>query len=87
VIVTRWGQVRFKPEGLPAELVAVPLLDLKESLHARVGRGETVKVYVAMTGRLVQNEALIYDFAHEDPGQGMVMPMVRVEQIDYLILE
>ena len=87
VIVTRWGQVRFKPESLPAELVAVPLLDLKESLHARVGRGETVKVLVAMTGRLVQNEALIYDFAHEDPDQGMVMPMVRVEQIDYLIPE
>jgi hypothetical protein len=40
-----------------------------------------------MTGRLIKNEALIYDFAHEDPGQGMVMPMVRVEQIDYLIQE
>jgi hypothetical protein len=87
VIVTRWGQVRFKPESLPAELVAVPLLELKESLRARVGRGETVKVLVAMTGRLVQNEALIYDFAHEDPSQGMVMPMVRVEQIDYLVPE
>jgi hypothetical protein len=33
----------------------------------------------------VPNEALIYDFAHEDPGQGMVMPMVRVERIDYLV--
>jgi len=86
VIATKWGQVRFKPESLPAELVAVPLLDLRESLHARVARGENVKVLVAMTGRLVQNEALIYDFAHEDPSQGMIMPMVRVERIDYLLM-
>ena len=86
-ILTRWGQVRFKPESLPAELLAVPLPDLKESLRARVVRGENVKVLVAMTGGLVPNEALIYDFAHEDPSQGMIMPMVRVERIDYLIPE
>lgn len=86
VIVTRWGLVRFKPENLYAELMAVPPPDLKESLRARVARGENVKVLVAMTGRLVPDEALIYDFAHEEPGQGMVMPMVRVERIDYLML-
>jgi hypothetical protein len=85
VIVTRWGLVRFKPESLPAELLAVPPPDSKESLRARVARGEDVKVLVAMTGRLVPDEALIYDFAHEEPGQGMVMPMVRVERIDYLM--
>jgi hypothetical protein len=86
VIATAWGQVRFKPESFPAELLAVPLPDLKESLRARVARGESIKVLVAMTGRLVPNEALIYDFAHEDPSQGMIMPMVRVEQIDYLLM-
>jgi len=85
MIFTRWGQVRFKPESLPSELLAVPPPDLKESLRARVARGENVKVLVAMTGGLVQNEALIYDFAHEDPGQGMIMPMVRVERIDYFL--
>ncbi len=85
VIVTRWGLVRFKPESLPAELLAAPPPDLKESLRAKVSRGEHVKVLVAMTGRLVSDEALIYDFAHEEPSQGMVMPMVRVERIDYLM--
>ncbi|MEP6601981.1 MAG: hypothetical protein ABJB49_09245 [Nitrospirota bacterium] len=85
VIATRWGQVRFKPESLPTELLAVPLPDVKESLRARVARGDNVKVLVAMTGRLVPNEALIYDFAHEDPNQGMIMPMVRVEHIDYFL--
>ena len=84
-ILTRWGQVRFKSESFPTELLAVPLADLKESLRARVARGENVKVLVAMTGRLVPNEALIYDFAHEDPGQGMIMPLVRVERIDYFL--
>jgi len=86
VIATRWGQVRFKPESFPTELLAVPLPDLKESLRARVARGESIKTLVAMTGRLVPNEALIYDFAHEDPSQGMIMPMVRVERIDYFLM-
>ena len=85
IITTRWGLVRFKPESLPAELVAVPSAGLTESLQARVARGESVTVVVAMTGRLVPDEALIYDFAHEDPGQGMIMPMVRIERIDYLM--
>jgi hypothetical protein len=85
MIATRWGLVRFKPENLPAELVAVPAEDLGQSLQARVARGETVTVVVAMTGRLVPDEALIYDFAHEEPGRGMIMPMVRVERIDYLL--
>ena len=85
VIPTRWGLVRFKPESLPTELVAMPPADLRESLQARVARGESVKVVVAMTGRLVPDEAIIYDFAHEDLGQGMIMPMVRVERIDYLM--
>ena len=85
VIATQWGLVRFKPESLPAELLAVPPPDFTESLQARVARGENVKVIVAMTGRLVPDEALIYDFAHDEPGQGMVMPMVRVERIDYLM--
>jgi hypothetical protein len=86
VIATRWGLVRFKPASLPAELLAVPPPDLTESLQARVARGENVKVIVAMTGRLVPDEALIYDFAHEEPGQGMIMPMVRVERVDYYLV-
>ena len=85
MIGTKWGVVRFKPESLPAELVAMPPADLKESLLARAARGETIRVIVAMTGRLVPDESLIYDFAHEDPGQGMIMPMVRVERLDYFI--
>jgi hypothetical protein len=81
---TRWGLVRFKPEDLPSTLVAVPPPTLNESLQRRVGNGERIEIDVAITGRLISDESIIYDFAHEEPGQGMVMPVVRVEQIDYL---
>ena len=85
MIATTWGLVRFKPESLPAELLAVPPAEVRKSLLARLARGENVRLVVAMTGRVVPNEALIYDFSHEDRGQGMIMPMVRVEQIDYFL--
>jgi hypothetical protein len=85
LIATRWGIVRFKPEGLPAEFIVQPPPGRIEALRDRLTRGETVPVTVAMTGRLDADEALIYDFAHEDPTQGMIMPMVRIERIDYLL--
>lgn len=86
VIPTRWGLVRFKPDSLPSALVAVPSPSLRRSLQERIANGERVELEVAMTGRLVPDESIIYDFAHEEPGQGMVMPVVRVERIDYLIV-
>jgi hypothetical protein len=85
MIDTTWGMVRFKPETLPAELIAVPVPRVRKFLQTKLARGENVRLVVAMTGRVVPNEALIYDFAHEDRGQGMIMPMVRVEQIDYFL--
>jgi hypothetical protein len=87
VIPTKWGLVRFKVEGLPAELVAVPPPASRDSLRAMVARDEGITVIVAMTGRLVPEESILYDFAHENPGQGMVMPVVRVERIDYLLIQ
>ncbi len=84
-ISTRWGLIRFKPDGLPAEFLFPSPAHRRQSLQARLARGERIPVVVALTGRLVPDEALIYDFAHEDPTQGMIMPMVRVERIDYLL--
>jgi hypothetical protein len=85
LIPTRWGLVRFKPDNLPSNLVAVPQPTLKESLQKRMRRGERITIDVAMTGRLIPEESIIYDFAHDEPGQGMVMPVIRVEQMDYLL--
>ena len=86
VIPTKWGHVRFKPYGLPSGLIAVPKPELREELRARRSRGEDIEVDLVLTGRLIPEESLIYDFAHEEPGQGMIMPVVQVEQIDYFLL-
>ena len=83
MIDTNWGMVRFKAETLPAELIAVPVSRVRKFLQTKLAAGENMRLVVAMTGHVVPNEALIYDFAHEDRGQGMIMPMVRVERIDY----
>lgn len=87
VIPTAWGQVRFKPYGLPGGLVAVPPAELRKRLRTRRAAGETIEVDLVLTGRLIPEESIIYDFAHEEKGQGMVMPVVRVERIDYFLAE
>lgn len=85
VIATQWGLVRFKPEGLPSELIAIPSPGLRESLRRKLAKGERIEVDLAISGRLVPDESIIYDFAHEEPGRGMVMPIVRVQRVDYLL--
>lgn len=74
--------MRLKPEDLPSNLVAVLPPTLNESLQKRVNKGERIEIDVAITGRLIPDESIIYDFAHDEPGQGMVMPVVRVERVD-----
>jgi hypothetical protein len=85
IIPTRWGLVRFKPENLPANLTAVPSQEEHERVRAGVVGGASVDVQVVMTGRLVPEDSIIYDFAHEEPGRGMVMPVVWIEEIRYVI--
>jgi hypothetical protein len=87
VIPTRWGLVRFKSDDLPSPLVAVPSSAVRETLRRQRAQGRRIEVTVAMTGRLVPEESLIYDFAHEGAGQGLVMPVVRVERLDYFLLK
>jgi hypothetical protein len=83
---TSWGIVRFKPEDVPPNLVAIPNPSLRESLRRKFETGQRIEITVAMTGRLVSEESVIYDFAHDEPGKGMVMPVVRVERLDYLLV-
>jgi hypothetical protein len=83
---TRWGVVRFKPENLPANLTAVPNPSLRETLRRKFEKGERIELDVAMTGRLIPEESLVYDFSHEEEGRGLIMPVVRIERLDYLLL-
>jgi hypothetical protein len=82
---TRWGIIRFKPEEVPANLIAIPSPTQRHTLQARLKKGEHVEIEVAMTGRLIPEESIMYDFSHDEEGRGLIMPVVRIERIDYLI--
>jgi hypothetical protein len=82
---TRWGVVRFKSENLPANLTAIPNPGQRERLRRRLAKGERIEILVAMTGRLIPEESIVYDFSHDQEGLGLIMPVVRLERIDYLL--
>lgn len=84
-IQTSWGVVRFKPSGLPPGLVAVPEKSLAQEIQGKKHRGESVDVDLWLAGYLIPDESIIYAFAHEEPGQGLVMPVVAIEQIEYFL--
>jgi len=82
---TRWGLVRFKYENLQGELVAKASATLRGELEQQLARGEPVDITVAMTGRLIPDESVVYDFSHDQEGLGVIMPVVKVERLDYLL--
>ena len=82
---TRWGVVRFKYENLHGEFVAKASATLRNELEQRFTRGESVDITVAMTGRLIPDESVVYDFSHDQQGLGVIMPVVKVERLDYLL--
>jgi len=82
---TNWGIVHFKPEEVPSDLSVLPTAALRDVLRARLEKGEHVEIEVAMTGRLIPEESIVYDFSHDEEGLGLIMPVVRIERIDYLI--
>lgn len=82
---TSWGIVRFKPDGLPGPLIAVPDSSASRVLRQCATQVNAHVLDVVMTGRLVPDESIVYDFAHEEEGQGMVMPVIRIEQVDYVL--
>ena len=82
---TRWGVVRFKYENLQGELVAKASAMLRGELEQRFKRGEPVDITVVMTGRLIPEESVVYDFSHDQEGLGVIMPVVKVERLDYVL--
>ena len=85
--LTRWGIVRFKPEEFPNNLRVRPDKKLAGRISQRLAQHEKVHVSVVMAGTLVPSESIIYDFSHEEEGVGLIMPMVRVEQVEVLLGE
>ena len=82
---TKWGVVRFKPEEAPSNLVVIPSPSTRDALRRQLEAGQKVDIEIAMIGRLIPEESLIYDFSHDEEGLGLIMPVVRIERVEYLL--
>ena len=83
---TRWGVVRFKPEEVPSNLVVIPDPSTREVLRRQLDAGRKIDIDIAMVGRLIPDESLVYDFSHDEEGVGIIMPIVRIERVEYLLV-
>ena len=84
---TRWGIVRFKPEEFPNNLRVRPDKKLAGRISRSLAKREKAHVLVVMAGVLIPSESIIYDFSHEEERVGLIMPVVRVEQVEVLFGE
>lgn len=82
---TSWGIVRFKPMGLPDEMVVIPSPYLRKSFRKQIKKGEKIEVAMLFIGQLVPDESIMYAFSHEDPNEGMIMPVVQIEKVQYFL--
>jgi len=82
---TRWGVVRFKPEEVPSNLVVIPDPRTRDVLHRQLDAGRKIDIEIVMVGRLIPDESLVYDFSHDEEGLGIIMPVVRIERVEYLL--
>ena len=82
---TRWGIVRFKPEEVPSNLVVIPDPSTREVLRRQLEAGRKVDIEIVMSGRLIPDESLVYDFSHDEEGVGIIMPVVRIERVEFLL--
>ncbi|HEX6825501.1 MAG TPA: hypothetical protein VF077_04220 [Nitrospiraceae bacterium] len=83
---TRWGVVRFKPEEVPSNLVVIPNPSTRDVLRRQLDAGRKIGIEIAMVGRLIPDESLVYDFSHDEEGVGIIMPVVRIERVEYLMV-
>jgi len=84
---TRWGVVRFKPEEVPSNLVVIPNPSIRDVLRRQLDAGRKIGIEIAMVGRLIPDESLVYDFSHDEEGLGIIMPVVRIERVEYLLAQ
>jgi hypothetical protein len=82
---TSWGVVRFKPEEVPSNLIAIPDPSIRDVLRRQLEAGRKVDIEIVMLGRLIPDESLVYDFSHDEEGVGIIMPVVRIERVEYLL--
>jgi hypothetical protein len=83
---TRWGVVRFKAEDLPGNLFVIPDVSQRDILRQQLEAGQKADIEIAMMGRLIPEESLVYDFSHDEEGLGLIMPVVRIERVEFLLV-
>ena len=54
-------------------------------LRRQFETGQKVEIEIAMMGRLIPEESLVYDFSHDEEGLGLIMPVVRIERVEFLL--
>ena len=82
---TSWGIVRFKPMGLPDYLVAVPSLESARRFLVQLQHGEEIEIGVLFIGTLITDESLIYGFSHDGEEEGMILPVVQIQDVKYFL--
>ena len=86
-IQTNWGIVRFKISNAPFEMVAVPSADQLKTIQDRRTRGEEINIQIMYSGSLMEAESVLFDFSTEKEGEGMILPIVMLDQVDYMLIE
>lgn len=84
-IPTAWGIIRFKIANQPSEMVAIPPSSLLEVLQNKRLHHEQVGITILFIGKLIPEESLMYDFSTVKEGEGMILPIVNLTQIEYLL--
>ncbi len=80
-----WGIIRFKPINLPDYLVAIPPPAMRKDLLSRQQQGEQLEIVVVCVGTLIPDESLIYAFSHDDHNDGMILPVVSIQNLMYFL--
>ena len=84
-IQTSWGIVRFKLANEPFEMTAIPTNDVFEAVKRKRARKEEVAIMILYSGKLITEESLMYDFSTKKEGEGMILPIIKLTQVDYFL--
>jgi len=82
---TSWGIIRFKPMRLPDYLVAIPSSKSAGQLILQKQQGKEIEIGVLFIGTLVTDESLIYSFSHDGKEEGMILPVVHIQDVRYFL--
>jgi hypothetical protein len=65
--------------------LAIPSLESAKQIRSQQQKGGQIAIGVLFFGTLVADESLIYGFSHDQEGDGMILPVVQIEDVRYFI--